>query len=347
MAIPIVCPQCAARLNAPDVASGKKVKCPKCQSLVDVPAVPPTAPNTGGFVVVDTPTTSAPSSTPPTRPTPGGSARPRVQAAANDDDDDYDTDEPTGRKKKKKTTDSDSNLMLIRHIVGGVVLVILLGVAGYIYYTKFFAPRDEAAAKNQSDDSKPNDGVPQKLIPIIPGGPVPGGVSLPKGGGKTVTPDGKSPQQGTKGATPLATPAGITITFPGPVRPSLALTRQLLENRKLSGQIHRWSKEENACLVAVVDLPPGMPTDQVKQLQESLVRPLANLDTGYQVVQTDQKSQAGHLFDRYVCRRQSDESGRTIEVWVTTKEQHIVIALAEYRDEQGAQIAQQFFASIR
>lgn len=38
MPIPVVCASCQTRLNAPDAAAGKKVKCPKCQAVMAVPA---------------------------------------------------------------------------------------------------------------------------------------------------------------------------------------------------------------------------------------------------------------------------------------------------------------------
>jgi len=34
----VVCPSCSAALNAPDSAAGKRVKCPKCTSTIEVPA---------------------------------------------------------------------------------------------------------------------------------------------------------------------------------------------------------------------------------------------------------------------------------------------------------------------
>ncbi|MBN9518901.1 hypothetical protein J0H58_10345 [bacterium] len=50
MPIPVVCANCQTRLNAPDAAAGKKVKCPKCQAVMAVPAAaeppPPAASGT-------------------------------------------------------------------------------------------------------------------------------------------------------------------------------------------------------------------------------------------------------------------------------------------------------------
>ncbi len=40
MPIQIICTGCQAKLKAPDTAAGKKIKCPKCQTVVSVPATP-------------------------------------------------------------------------------------------------------------------------------------------------------------------------------------------------------------------------------------------------------------------------------------------------------------------
>ncbi len=49
MPIPVLCDNCQTRLNAPDAAAGKKVKCPKCQAVMAVPAAaapePPPVPS--------------------------------------------------------------------------------------------------------------------------------------------------------------------------------------------------------------------------------------------------------------------------------------------------------------
>ena len=45
MSIAVVCPNCSAKLNAPDGAAGKKVKCPKCQTAMLVPEALPADPS--------------------------------------------------------------------------------------------------------------------------------------------------------------------------------------------------------------------------------------------------------------------------------------------------------------
>ena len=51
MPIAVVCPSCDSRLNAPDAAAGKTVKCPKCKA----PMVIPTPEADPGFEAVDDP----------------------------------------------------------------------------------------------------------------------------------------------------------------------------------------------------------------------------------------------------------------------------------------------------
>src|SRR5262245_29908811 len=41
MPIALTCPSCSARLNAPDTAAGKRIKCPKCQAVCPVPPAAP------------------------------------------------------------------------------------------------------------------------------------------------------------------------------------------------------------------------------------------------------------------------------------------------------------------
>lgn len=44
MPLQVVCPSCNAKLKAPDSAAGKRTKCPKCQTVIAVPADAPQAP---------------------------------------------------------------------------------------------------------------------------------------------------------------------------------------------------------------------------------------------------------------------------------------------------------------
>ena len=37
MPITVTCPNCSAKMKAPDTTAGKKIKCPKCQAAITVP----------------------------------------------------------------------------------------------------------------------------------------------------------------------------------------------------------------------------------------------------------------------------------------------------------------------
>jgi hypothetical protein len=171
MSIPVVCPECSAKLNAPDSAAGKKVKCPKCQTAMVVPTPLPEEP---AFEVVDEPAKK-----------PAAAAKPvvkakvkaeieddgekprkkRVSAEIEDDEkprkkrqDESDEDEEDDRpRKKKKPAAGNSNMT--RNIIGSVVLLVLLGVAGWVFYDKF-GKKDDTA-------NTPSGGNP----PVQPGGP--------------------------------------------------------------------------------------------------------------------------------------------------------------------------------
>jgi hypothetical protein len=93
MPISVQCPGCSAKLNAPDAAAGKRVKCPKCQTAVPIPAADPIE----AAEVVDDP------SPPPARrkPEPGDEpdGRPEKKSSQWEDDDD--------RPKRKSRRDDD------------------------------------------------------------------------------------------------------------------------------------------------------------------------------------------------------------------------------------------------
>ncbi|MBA4066707.1 MAG: hypothetical protein C0501_23975 [Isosphaera sp.] len=88
MPILVVCPGCGAKMNAPDSAAGRKVRCPKpdCKSVVTVPAVAPAAPP---------PPAPAERDPDPFSGLGGDDARPRGRSRRDDDDRD---DRPRGRR---------------------------------------------------------------------------------------------------------------------------------------------------------------------------------------------------------------------------------------------------------
>jgi hypothetical protein len=345
MSISVVCPQCASRLNAPDIAAGKKVKCPKCQTLVNVPSVSPAVAE--GFVVVDAPAAKTSVSSP------GNLSKPRVVAVTEDDDD----EEAPVRKKRKKQSDTDSDMMLIRNIIGGIVLVILLGVAGYIYYTKFFANNKDEQASTQSDNNTatpPPGGfvsldkakeMGKGLIPIIPGGPVAGGV--PKTGDRPPFPGGGGGPPRPKGETgrTVTTPVGLTVTFPGTPRKSESLSRQLLRKHNLAGDVYVWVEGGNACTLVAAQLPPAITEDQGRKACESIVQELSNLDTGYRLVERNTTTHNGRVFERFLSR--SPDGERSIESWMLISAQNIFIASVETTKNETSLSVQTFLNNIR
>ena len=175
MPILVVCAECKARLNAPDAAAGKTLKCPKCQSALVVPAVA-AAPE---FEVVDEEPAPAkkPAAAPPAkkkivveddddddRPKAkkqrddDGDDRPRARKRSRDDDDDEDEDGDRPRKKKgkgKKKAAAGMSPAVIAAIVGGVLVV---GGGAFAAYWFGIREKPTETAKNTSDNTPPSGG---------------------------------------------------------------------------------------------------------------------------------------------------------------------------------------------
>jgi DNA-directed RNA polymerase subunit RPC12/RpoP len=200
MPISVVCEHCKAKLNAPDAAAGKPVKCPKCGERLVVPAAAP-APE---FEVVDEPTPpkKAPAPQAPAvktdvvvddddeedeKPRP---AKKKPRAKADDDDDaDEDDDRPRKKKGKKKAAAGTPPAVLIGAIVAGVLL---LGGGGFAVYWFGFRDEKKETAANTSGPPNPYGGG-------MPGGPPPGMKGPPgvDGPGPAPSPGGNvGPQPG-------------------------------------------------------------------------------------------------------------------------------------------------------
>jgi phage FluMu protein Com len=135
MPITVVCRSCSARLNAPDTAAGKRVKCPKCAAVLTVPA--PTAADDDFEVVDDEP---AP---PKRRPAvvdddadEDDDRPPRKRSRRGEEDDEDEDDRPRPKKKKGKKAAPKSNLLLILGIGGGILLVAVVGVVLAVVWNK-------------------------------------------------------------------------------------------------------------------------------------------------------------------------------------------------------------------
>ncbi|MDB5307289.1 MAG: hypothetical protein JWO38_1491 [Gemmataceae bacterium] len=186
MPIAVLCPGCNARLNAPDAAAGKTVKCPKCKAAMVVPAPAADA----GFEAVDDPTP------PPKKPAPASARppraktdvtlddsedeKPRARKKSRDDEDDKEEDDRPRKKGKgkKKAAAGPAPAVLIAAIAGGVLL---LGGGAFAAY--WFGIRDD---KPKETTGNPTPNAPPGPQPGGPGGfPPPG-----SGGGPPVQPGG-------------------------------------------------------------------------------------------------------------------------------------------------------------
>lgn len=120
MAISITCPNCEKKLQAPDTAVGKKVRCPGCQTLIKVPE-PDTPDPDPSTAVSDTPQSSKPG------PSTGVSETPtkKKKSSWEDDEpeeedrdrDDYGVDEDDAkerrrRKRRREEEDEDDDIDL-------------------------------------------------------------------------------------------------------------------------------------------------------------------------------------------------------------------------------------------
>jgi len=97
MPITVLCSGCSAKLAAPDRAAGKNVKCPKCQTLIAIPAQTPQPEAEPKFEVIE----------PPERP-----AAPARKRDRDQDDDDatplsLEREEKAERPKPRKRRDED------------------------------------------------------------------------------------------------------------------------------------------------------------------------------------------------------------------------------------------------
>ncbi len=161
MPIVVVCPGCGAKLNAPDAAAGKRVKCPKpdCGTAVPVPAVlpepapppPPPVPKSAALDLDDEDEAPKKPTKKPARAVDEDDEdeddRPRKKAKKRsydeDDEDDEDDDRP---KKKKKKGGMSPALIGVLALVG----LLVLGGVGYGVYALAFKKKDDTAGPGGS-----------------------------------------------------------------------------------------------------------------------------------------------------------------------------------------------------
>jgi hypothetical protein len=153
MPIPVQCTGCPVRLNAPDTAAGKMVKCPKCQTLVPVPSAapappPPTPappPPRAAALDFDDEPTPAPVKKLGTAPKPAAKPAPPPEPLGLDDEP---AEEPPARKsgtaprpaarkphdddEEEEETDKKSRRKRRGAAAGGPPVALVLSIAGLI-----------------------------------------------------------------------------------------------------------------------------------------------------------------------------------------------------------------------
>lgn len=192
MPILVACPGCSARLNAPDAAAGKRVKCPKCQALIPVPAATP------AFEEVEDEAPAKPSARRP-RGEEQDDDRPHRRPRDDRDDDDR-------PRKRRKPPARSGGVPAAVWVALGLGLVAAAGVGGWLA----FGRKDGEVRPLDAAAPKPGDGAlgvdPVQRKELKPGEKVEGGraVGLP-----TVEP-------GPDGWAKVDDPAhGVKVELPG------------------------------------------------------------------------------------------------------------------------------------
>jgi hypothetical protein len=230
MSIAVVCPKCSVKLNAPDGAAGKKVKCPKCQAGIVVPEALPAE----FEVVEDEP---RPATAKPIRARPAiddddeerprkkkrrdddekYEDRPRKNSRREDDDEEEDDEDRPRKKKRRRGGDDEGGVSMTRNIVMGAVLIILIAVAAYIFYERS-KKQDEKSSSNVNTETT---STPSGTIPLPKGGPSPAVGGAGGEGSKLAawTPDpktlGELTQKGQLGPYQISLP-GTFVFVPSP-----------------------------------------------------------------------------------------------------------------------------------
>jgi hypothetical protein len=197
MSILVVCPGCSAKLNAPESAAGKKVKCPKCQAAVPVPAL------LAEFEVVEPEPEPLPEPERPARtasqPAPKADEdedRPRRRKRADDEDEDEDD---RSRKQRKKVPKAGGVPPVL--LFGGIATA-LLAVGFAVYWFGFRDGSGHGTASPNGPGGPPG-----------PGGVQPGPQSGPPEGWKQFA----SERDGFKAYFPADPKTGATIKSSRPV----------------------------------------------------------------------------------------------------------------------------------
>ena len=181
MPISVLCPSCNSKLNAPDSAAGKRVKCPKCQVLMELPAAEP------DYEELDDEPAPPPIMA-KSKPKPAGKPvteeedddeqpvrrKPHRRRAESDDEenDDEENERPSKRrasrrerdeeederprKKSRKKAKPKSNLPLILGI--GVGVLVLAGVGFGVFMLLNNGGESGPRPQSQQNNSQPGGG---------------------------------------------------------------------------------------------------------------------------------------------------------------------------------------------
>ncbi|MBY0456844.1 MAG: zinc-ribbon domain-containing protein, partial [Gemmataceae bacterium] len=259
MPIPVQCRECSARLNAPDAAAGKKVKCPKCGSPLTVPAAEPEP----EFEEVDEPDAADEPAPKPKKKTAKAAVaddeddRPKKSKKDRDDEDEDDRPRPKkkGAKGKKKAKSGGG---MVFALVGVVLLVVVGGGLAY-WFTRPKAPEvaqggggDGTGGENKpgpdgrpKTDGQPNPGQNPNLKVLKP-------LTQFKPDFKPDPKDVLSNQIST-----------LFVTDEGQMIVSNSSSRPNCQSWSTKGELKKlWTREGQVTDLAWIDLATGNPTKQ-------------------------------------------------------------------------------------
>ena len=123
MPIPVICPGCRTKLNAPDHAAGKAVRCGKCRQSIHVPTA--ASPKADGIMPA--------SASPRTISREASQDRQTASAKSRRRGDDFDSDEDRPRRRRE-IAKSSSPLPWILAGVAIVAMVAILGVGSLLIF---------------------------------------------------------------------------------------------------------------------------------------------------------------------------------------------------------------------
>jgi LSD1 subclass zinc finger protein len=275
MPIAVVCSTCSARLNAPDGAAGKKVKCPKCQTPIVVPDLQPMQ----FEVVEDEP---APARRPAGKPSRVKAAvedddRPRRKRRSEEEEDDEDDDDRPRKKKRRKGGDEEGGVSMTRNIVMGIVLIILIAVAAYIFYDRSQKQKEQEQQQSSSNANVVNADAPDHPSRNMP---------LPnRDSSSAVVTNQPVGFQGP--SQTLNSPAGFKVTFPAAFEANVEAAEKAKEDYGLaSTSFHVCTDGKTHLLAAHFELPSDSSSEErSNSVVTAMTRGRQSRDVGFREVE--------------------------------------------------------------